>query len=249
MSSASRSTPRLKKRQVQLIASGDLRPQRQPDLLARAGSDGRALGGGRRRRAATSSSARIRTSETRSTASSPRRRRAWRSFATTRSRRAAHRRRGGLAIFASRAAGLTTHRGPILTVANWSGHWPGLVGMLNLNGSLTKAGVKYSTLWSEDFTDDALSEEAREVAEERHGQARHAACHAARRTSSCRAQRRKLGEALAAATAAREGDHGRLRRRLHGDVQRDHPRRAAATRPASSRSGSASRRSTTKRRR
>ena len=51
-------------------------------------------------------------------------------------------------------AGLTTHRGPILTVANWSGTWPGLVGMLNLNGSLTKAGVRYSTLWSEDFKDD-----------------------------------------------------------------------------------------------
>jgi hypothetical protein len=50
--------------------------------------------------------------------------------------------------------GLTTHRGPILTVANWSGTWPGLVGMLNLNGSLTKAGVRYSTLWSEDFKDD-----------------------------------------------------------------------------------------------
>jgi hypothetical protein len=51
-------------------------------------------------------------------------------------------------------AGLISHRGPILTVANWSGTWPGLVGMLNLNGSLTKAGVKYSTLWSEDFSDD-----------------------------------------------------------------------------------------------
>lgn len=50
-------------------------------------------------------------------------------------------------------AGLTTHRGPILTVANWSGQWPGLVGLLNLNASLTKAGVNYSTLWSEDFTD------------------------------------------------------------------------------------------------
>ncbi len=50
-------------------------------------------------------------------------------------------------------AGLISHEGPILTVANWSGTWPGLVGMLNLNGSLTKAGVKYSTLWSEDFTD------------------------------------------------------------------------------------------------
>lgn len=52
--------------------------------------------------------------------------------------------------------GLLTHKGPILTVANWSGTWPGLVGMLNLNGSLTKAGVKYSTLWSDDFTDDAF---------------------------------------------------------------------------------------------
>jgi hypothetical protein len=51
-------------------------------------------------------------------------------------------------------AGLSTHRGPILTVANWSGTWPGLVGMLNLNGSLTKAGVRYSTLWSEGFKDD-----------------------------------------------------------------------------------------------
>ncbi len=49
-------------------------------------------------------------------------------------------------------AGLISHRGPICTIANWSGQWPGLVGMLNLNGSLTKAGVKYSTLWSEDFT-------------------------------------------------------------------------------------------------
>ncbi len=51
-------------------------------------------------------------------------------------------------------AGLLTHRGPILTVANWSGQWPGLVGMLNLNGSLTKAGVTYATLWSDDFTDE-----------------------------------------------------------------------------------------------
>ena len=58
-------------------------------------------------------------------------------------------------------AGLTSHRGPILTVANWSGTWPGLVGMLNLNGSLTKAGVAYSTLWSEDFTDDYFTSRLR----------------------------------------------------------------------------------------
>ena len=50
--------------------------------------------------------------------------------------------------------GLTTHKGPILIAANFSGTWPGLVGALNLAGSLTKAGVPYSFLWSEDFTDD-----------------------------------------------------------------------------------------------
>ena len=49
--------------------------------------------------------------------------------------------------------GLLSHRGPILTVANWSGQWPGLVGMLNLNGCLRKAGVKFSTLWSKNFDD------------------------------------------------------------------------------------------------
>ena len=49
--------------------------------------------------------------------------------------------------------GLRSHGGPILTVANWSGQWPGLVGLLNLNGSLTKAGVRFSSVWSKDFTD------------------------------------------------------------------------------------------------
>src|SRR4051794_40536447 len=35
-------------------------------------------------------------------------------------------------------AGLRSHHGPILLVANWSGEFPGLVGLLNLSGSLTK---------------------------------------------------------------------------------------------------------------
>ena len=63
-------------------------------------------------------------------------------------------------------AGLSTHQGPILTVANWSGTWPGLVGMLNLNGSLTKAGVCYSTLWSENFSDDFFKDGLREWLQE-----------------------------------------------------------------------------------
>lgn len=49
--------------------------------------------------------------------------------------------------------GMRFHRGPILTVANWSGQWPGLVGLLNLNGSLVKAGVPFSSLWSQNFDD------------------------------------------------------------------------------------------------
>src|SRR5215510_5176926 len=62
--------------------------------------------------------------------------------------------------------GLTTHRGPILTVANWSGTWPGLVGLLNLNASMTKAGISYSSLWSEKFTDNAFRAGLRQWLEE-----------------------------------------------------------------------------------
>ena len=72
-------------------------------------------------------------------------------------------------------AGLRDHRGPILTVANWSGQWPGLVGMLNLNGSLTKMGVQYSTLWSEDFTDDFFRRGLRQWLQE--GQISHDTSH------------------------------------------------------------------------
>lgn len=50
-------------------------------------------------------------------------------------------------------AGLRTHHGPILTVANFASEWPGLVGLLGLNSSLTKMDKPYSTIWSVDFTD------------------------------------------------------------------------------------------------
>ena len=58
--------------------------------------------------------------------------------------------------------GLRDHHGPILTVANWSGQWPGLVGLLNLNGSLIKAGARFSTIWSEHFDDDYFLSRLRE---------------------------------------------------------------------------------------
>jgi hypothetical protein len=65
-------------------------------------------------------------------------------------------------------AGLRAHRGPILTVANWSGEWPGLVGMLNLNGSMTKAGIAYSSIWSKDFTDEFFLNGIRQWLKEGH---------------------------------------------------------------------------------
>ena len=65
-------------------------------------------------------------------------------------------------------AGLIAHKGPILTVGNWSPTYPGLVGLLNLNGSLTKAGVRYSSLWSIDFEDNWFIEHLSEWLETGH---------------------------------------------------------------------------------
>src|SRR5579872_6209862 len=92
--------------------------------------------------------------------------------------------------------GLVGHKGPILTVANWSGQWPGLVGMLNLNGCLTKAGVKYSTIWSEDFTDSYFLDYLRHWLAK--GKAKHAIDHVAKwKNVKVGSKEKKLGEALA----------------------------------------------------
>ena len=94
-------------------------------------------------------------------------------------------------------AGLRAHRGPILTIANWSGEWPGLVGMLNLNGSLTKMGVKYSSIWSVDFTDDFFLNAIREWIED--GEISHDDNHVKDlKKKKLPKPERALGEALAA---------------------------------------------------
>jgi hypothetical protein len=94
-------------------------------------------------------------------------------------------------------AGLQHHRGPILTVANWSGQWPGLVGLLNLNGSLTKMGVPYSTLWSETFEDASFCAGLREWIAT--GEVTHDASHVRDLDAAALPEReRALGEALAA---------------------------------------------------
>lgn len=93
-------------------------------------------------------------------------------------------------------AGLISHVGPICTVANWSGQWPGLVGMLNLNGSLTKAGVGYSTLWSEDFADSAFVKKLRTWLES--GEIKHKLDHVTPlKKLTVPAKERKLGQSLA----------------------------------------------------
>ena len=93
--------------------------------------------------------------------------------------------------------GLIAHEGPLLTVANWSGTWPGLVGMLNINGSLTKAGVKYSTLWSEDFTDDYFLSRLKQWLET--GSCSHRTAHVQKLSKvSMPAKAKRVGQKLAA---------------------------------------------------
>jgi hypothetical protein len=93
-------------------------------------------------------------------------------------------------------SGLEHHRGPILTVANWSGQWPGLVGMLNLNGCLHKGGVTFSTLWSKDFKDEFFRRGLRQWLKEQ--KIDHDASHVrALDLSAVAPAERELGEALA----------------------------------------------------
>ena len=92
-------------------------------------------------------------------------------------------------------AGLRSHRGPILTVANFAGEWPGLVGLLGLNGGLTKMGRDYSTIWSVDFTDQWFRAGIKEWVET--GHITHDASHVRPLPALPESPERLLGEALA----------------------------------------------------
>jgi len=97
-------------------------------------------------------------------------------------------------------AGLLSHQGPILTVANWSGTWPGLVGMLNLNASLTKAGAKYATLWAEDFAAPEFRKQLAKWLQK--GEVQHDTSHVTPlKKIRIPSAERRLGEALAAQLA------------------------------------------------
>ncbi|MFE2773085.1 fucose isomerase [Microbacterium resistens] len=92
--------------------------------------------------------------------------------------------------------GLRTHRGPILTVANFAPDWPGLVGLLGLNAGLTKMQKPYSTLWSVDFTDQEFREGLRSWTET--GRVAHDASHVRALAALPDGPEKELGQALAA---------------------------------------------------
>ncbi|QAY59408.1 fucose isomerase [Microbacterium protaetiae] len=97
-------------------------------------------------------------------------------------------------------AGLRTHRGPILTTANFAPDWPGLVGLLGLNAGLTKMGKDYSTIWSVDFTDDWFRAGLKEWVET--GHITHDASHVHELPALPDSAEVQLGRALAAQLVA-----------------------------------------------
>src|SRR3984893_9621421 len=91
--------------------------------------------------------------------------------------------------------GLISHRGPILTVANWSGTWPGLVGLLNLNGSLHKAGVQNQMLYGGTLADKFFTKKLREWLNG--GKVKHDASHVLKfKDAKVPGSSRKVGEKI-----------------------------------------------------
>ena len=193
-----RRPPRLKKRQVQLVANGDLRLEANQKCWPEQAKMEQAL-----RNAFTDLGyelirAPIPTRKAKSMDSSVRRRRVSRFFRHVDPdalRSSSPKQSGNIPITCFR--GFFPHHGPILTCANWSGTWPGLVGMLNLNGSLSKAGCRYSTIWSEHFTDDFFRDYL-PMSWLRDGHAKHKTPHVTKwKQVDIGSKERKLGEALA----------------------------------------------------
>jgi len=93
-------------------------------------------------------------------------------------------------------AGLRTHRGPILTVANFAGRWPGLVGLLGLNAGLTKMGREYSTIWTVDGSDEWFRDGLRAWLQT--GRIEHDASHVRDLPALAPTPETELGQAIAA---------------------------------------------------
>ncbi len=93
-------------------------------------------------------------------------------------------------------AGLRTHQGPILTVANFVGKWPGLVGLLGINAGLTKMGREYSTIWTVDGSDEWFRAGLRDWLET--GRIEHDATHVRDLPALAPTPEAELGQAIAA---------------------------------------------------
>lgn len=91
--------------------------------------------------------------------------------------------------------GLRSHRGPILTAANFAGDWPGLVGLLGLNGGLTKMGRDYSTIWTVDGADEWFRNGIREWLST--GTIQHDTSHARHLLTLAQSPETELGHVLA----------------------------------------------------
>ncbi|MGO4341190.1 fucose isomerase [Pedococcus sp. 2YAF34] len=92
--------------------------------------------------------------------------------------------------------GLRTHRGPILTVGNFNPTWPGLVGLLGLNASMVKAGVRYASTWTVDGSDAGFQAAVEEWLQT--GEVTHDLSHVRELGSLPRSRETDLGQAVAA---------------------------------------------------
>ena len=226
-----------------LVASGDLRetanrlgwPAQQTLEAERRGR----LRAARRAR----SGAPTRSTRAPATASSGSQRMGMDVFAGIDPRRAAHRGRGGLAVLPSRAGRPASPPRADPHRRQLDGHvaGPGRDAQPQRLADQGRRDVHHAL--ERGLHRRLRRRRSREWLETGKIDARHDATSATSTPTALPAAEAELGRALAAELAARQGHHGRLRRRLHGHVQRHHPRRAAATRWACSRNGSASRRS------
>ena len=143
-------------------------------------------------------------------------------------RRAARRGGGGVAVLpagARRAAARIAARSSPSPTGR--AQWPGLVGLLNLNASLDQGGPGVRHGVEQDLRRRLVRRQARPLAGRQAARARRTPRAPVRPCPGVRPEARAAADSVVSTPAARRRDPRRLRRGLHGDVQRDHPGRAA----------------------
>ncbi len=123
--------------------------------------------------------------------------------------------------------GLLSHQGPILTVANWSGTWPGLVGMLNLNGIADQGRQKIFHPLERGFHRQDVRLGPETVARPKAKSSIRLKHVKPLKKIKMPRPRRQTRQGPGRTTRPRKSDHGHFRRRMHGHVQRHHPGRTA----------------------